>query len=115
MRRLPHDVQRDLHFFRTAMAFRNAIERMQVARGTVDPDDVSWWWGFGYLGRPRSEGGTSGFQEPDDVDPWGDDDDLAGSRVPRRPFGGAGAAGAEAEPVGDIALDDLDGASLSRS
>jgi hypothetical protein len=64
---------------------------MQAVRGNVDPDEVYWWLGFGYAARPRSTGGGEGG-----FDPWNDDDDLAASRVPKRPPGGAGAAGAEA-------------------
>jgi hypothetical protein len=95
-RPMPQDVQRDLNFYRTLVALRNAIERMQVAKGTVNPDEVHLWWGFGYLGGPRT--GRGGREDRD----WDDLDDLAGSRVPRRPYGGAGATGAElAEPVQD--------------
>jgi hypothetical protein len=77
MRRLPHDVQRDMTFYRAVVDFRNAVERMMVSRGRpLDVDHV--WWGFGYTGwqrhRPTGDGG------------------LAGSRVPRRPHGGSGGA-----------------------
>jgi len=88
MRRLAHDVQRDLTFYQTVVAFRIAIERMRFEKGSVDLDQVHWWWGFGYLGSPRA--GLGGDDGPDS-----DPDDMAGSRVPRRPYGGAGAAGAE--------------------
>lgn len=90
---VPYDVQRDLTFYGTVVAFRNAVERMQVRRGTttgLDPEH--WWWGFGYLGWPRA--GFAGDDRHDGPDP----DDLAGSGVPKRPFGGAGAAGAGMVP-----------------
>lgn len=38
----------------------------------------------------------------DDRPDWEDPDDFAGSRIPRRPYGGAGAAGAEAEPDAQV-------------
>lgn len=106
MPRIPYDVQRDLNFYRTVVAFRNAIERWQIVRGTIeDPDQVALWWGFGYVGRRPHEGGAGGYDRPDDFGPR-DDDDLAGSRVPRRPLGGAGAAGAEADVESEDEVDD---------
>lgn len=116
---LLYDVQRDLPFYRTVVAFRNAIERLQVLRGTVvNPDEVHWWWGFGYLGRAGTGGDGPGGQRQwdsgaggpwDDPNPWDEGDDPADSRVPRRPYGGAGAAGAEAEPIPDAGLPDAVG------
>ena len=37
-RPLLRDVERDLPFFQVTVAFRNAVERMRVAHGSVDPD-----------------------------------------------------------------------------
>jgi hypothetical protein len=99
---LLRDVQRDLAFYQTVVTFRNAVERMRVAKGSVDPDEVHWWWGFGYLGWPHA--GLGGNDGPE----WNPDDDMAGSRVPRRPYGGAGAAGAEVpEPVKDDGVEEV--------
>ena len=81
MRKIPFDVQRDMPFYRTVVGFRNAVERMRSNRGDV-PDSDHLFWGFGGYG-----GG-----------PAGDDDGLAGSRIPRRPYGGSGAATIGLEP-----------------
>ena len=81
MRKLPHDFQRDLHTYHLFVKFRNAVEAMRLRRGHGDPDEM--WWGFGPYRRMPFEPG---------------DDGLAGSRVPRRPFGGAGS--------GAVALDE---------
>ena len=106
MRPLPHDVERDLHFYRTVVAFRNAVERWQIIRGVVGTSDqVAWWWGFGYLGRPWiHRPGES--DEPDDFGPR--DNGPAGSRMPKRPPDGSGAAGAEAEVHVEPEESDLD-------
>jgi hypothetical protein len=86
-----------MNFFRTLVAFRNAIERLRILRGSVDdPNQVSWWWGFGYLGTPRADiGGGDGGGE------WHEPEDLPGSPVPRRPYPGSGSAAAEVEEEGD--------------
>ena len=85
MRKIRYDVQRDMSFYRTLVGFRNAIERMWMNRGDL-PDSDHRFWGFGgYGGRPT-----------------GGDDGLAGSRIPRRPYGGSGAAGVELEPPDEI-------------
>jgi hypothetical protein len=82
MRRLAHDVERDLAFYRTAVGFRNAVERMMLARGTLlDSEHV--FWGFGPR-QPHPERGS-------------DDDGLAGSPVPLRPRPSAGGAAAAIE------------------
>jgi len=82
VRRLPFDVQRDLYFYLTIVAFRNAVERMALANGTLlDPDHL--FWGFG-ITRSRYRGG-----------PGPGDSGLAGSRVPRRPPDGSGLADIE--------------------
>ncbi len=64
-------------FHRTVVGFRNAVERMLVTRGR-NLDIEHLWWGFGTDGGRR------------DASDDGDDDGLAGSRVPRRPSGGVG-------------------------
>jgi hypothetical protein len=77
MRRLPYDVQRDMSVYRTFVEFRNAVERMMIRRGRpLDLDHV--WWGFPQTGGQPGEGPG-----------------LAGSRVPRRPYGGSGGARVE--------------------
>jgi hypothetical protein len=86
VRKLPFDVQRDMCFYLTVVAFRNAVERMMLTKGAL-ADPVHVFWGFGST-RSRY---------------WGagpDDSGLAGSRVPRRPPGGSGAATVElSEPA----------------
>ena len=103
--RFAHDVQRDLTFYRTAVAFRNAVELMRIIHGSVDdPNEVHWWWGFDRRDGPpppssrdlEDDGPTGGWGGG-----WDDPDDLRGSGVPRLPFGGSGAAGAEAEVPDD--------------
>jgi hypothetical protein len=81
VRKIPFDAQRDMPFYRTVVGFRNAVERMRSNRGDL-PDSDHLFWGFGGYG-----GG-----------PAGDDDGLAGSRIPRRPYGGSGAATIGLEP-----------------
>jgi hypothetical protein len=85
MKRHLYDVQRDMTFYRAVVDFRNAVERMLVSRGrSLDVDHV--WWGFGYADLHRQP-------------PTGDGG-LAGSRVRRRPPGGAGGARVQIdEPV----------------
>jgi hypothetical protein len=84
-----HDGQRELPFYRLVVGFRNAVELMLIKRGkALDTDHL--FWGFG------------GYDQPPrrrmDQDEWRDDDGLAGSRVPKQPYGGAGSAGVELEP-----------------
>jgi hypothetical protein len=70
------------------VSFRNAVELMMIIRGRpLDPDHLFWGFG-GYERRPR----RSRYD-----DEWPDDDGLAGSRVPKRPYGGTGAASVELE------------------
>jgi hypothetical protein len=77
MRRHAYDVQRGMPFYRAVVDFRNAVERMMVSWGRpLDVDHV--WWGFR----------DTGWHRP----PPTGDGGLAGSRVPRRPPGGAGGA-----------------------
>jgi hypothetical protein len=90
MRKLAYDVQRDMSVYRTFVEFRNAVERMMIRHGRpVDIEHV--WWGFRQTGREPGEGPG-----------------LAGSRVPRRPYGGSGGARVElAEPDDEtVALTD---------
>lgn len=90
---LRHDGERDLPFYRLVVSFRNAVELMMIIRGRpLDPDHLFWGFG-GYEHRPRR-------RRDDDEwagDEWRDDDGLAGSRVPKRPYGGTGAASVELE------------------
>ena len=81
VRKIPYDVQREMPFYRAVVAFRNAVERMRLDRGN-SPDSDHLFWGFGGY-----EGGPSN-----------DDDGLAGSRRPRRPYGGSGAASVSLDP-----------------
>jgi hypothetical protein len=99
VRKSPYDVQRDLPAYRAAVEFRNAVEQMLARHGRLeDPEHV--FWGFAPItGHWPGRG------------PGTDDDGLAGSRVPRRPPGGFGAEGAEAQvpfeaevEVGPIAI-----------
>jgi hypothetical protein len=100
VRRLPYDVQRDMRFYEVVVGFRNAIELMQIIRGRpLDPDHL--WWGFARNEPRRGSGGTGA-----------DDDGLTGSRVPRRPFGGADAAAVELAPPVEPDFTDADGIEL---
>ncbi len=46
MVKLLYDVQREMTFYRVAVDFRNAVEKMLVIRGRpLDQDYL--WWGFG--------------------------------------------------------------------
>lgn len=91
---LRHDGQRELPFYRLVVSFRNAVELMMITRGRpLDSDHLFWGFG-GYRDPPRRK--RSGGDWPDDQ--WPDDDGLAGSRVPKRPYGGTGEAGVELEP-----------------
>lgn len=86
---LRHDGQRELPFYRLVVSFRNAVELMMIKRGRpLDTDHL--FWGFGGHEQPPR-------RRPGD-DEWTDDDGLAGSRVPKRPYGGTGAAGVELPP-----------------
>jgi hypothetical protein len=91
---LQNDGQRDLPFYRLVVSFRNAVELMMIKRGKpLDPDHLFWGFG-GYEHRPRP-------RRDDDEwpgDEWPDDDGLAGSRVPKLPYGGMGGASVELEP-----------------
>ena len=106
---LLHDVQRELPFYRACVAFRNAVEVMVIRRrdglgphDTVVPDE-SMFWGlprasllrFDRLGDDDGEAGNSSETRSWDDDRGGG---MAGSRVPRRPPGDPGVAGAEAVP-----------------
>jgi hypothetical protein len=92
VRRILHDVQRDLPFYRVAVEFRDGVEGMLERRGRLlDPDHV--FHGFGPYPRHWPRG-----RRPDD-DRGPADDGLAGSRVPRRPPGDAGGARVEIEPI----------------
>jgi hypothetical protein len=93
VRKLPYDVQRDMTFYQVIVGFRNAVELMLIIRGRpLDPDQM--WWGFGRDEPPPRRRGSDR-----------DDDGLAGSRVPKRPYGGSGAATVELAPPfdGDLA------------
>jgi len=62
---------------------------MMIKRGkALDTDHLFWGFG-GYNQLPRRRV---------DEDESTDDDGLAGSRVPKRPYGGAGSAGVALEP-----------------
>ena len=87
-------------FYEVVVCFRNAIELMQIIRGRpLDPDRL--WWGFA-RNEPR--------RGPDRTD--ADDGGLTGSRVPRRPFGGADAAAIELAPPIESDFADADGIEL---
>jgi hypothetical protein len=82
---MAYDVQREMAVYLAAVELRNAVEQMLARHGRLD-DPEHLFWGFGpSIGRWPGRG------------PRADDDGLAGSRVPRRPPGGSGAAGAEVE------------------
>ena len=85
---LPFDVQRDMAFYRTAVAFRDAVEQMQARHGRLDDPG-------GGTDEPRDP------RRPPDG-PW--DDGLAGSRVPRSPLPGAGEASVELEEPSEGAV-----------
>jgi hypothetical protein len=89
VRRIPYDVQRDMSFYRTVVGFRNGVERMRMNHGEL-PDWDHVFWGFG---------GSGGGQP-------GGDDGLAGSRIPRRPYGGSGAAGVGLVPPEQLDWDE---------
>ena len=85
MRRLRYDVQREMVAYLAAVEFRNLVEQMLARHGRLDdPEHV--FWGFGPSIAPWHGRG-----------PGNDADGLAGSRVPRRPLDGSGAAGATTE------------------
>jgi hypothetical protein len=87
------DVQRDPPFYRAAVEFRDSVDRMlERHRRLADPDHVFHGFGAG----PSHWPGREWFG---DDRRRGSDDGLAGSRVPRRPRGGAGSARIELEPV----------------
>ncbi len=93
VRRMLHDVQRDLPFYRAAVEFRDSVERMLERHGRLsEPDHV--FHGFG--SDPTHWPGRGWFR---DDRRRGSDDGLAGSRVPRRPRGGAGGVRIELEPT----------------
>jgi hypothetical protein len=89
-------------FHAVAVGFRNAVEQMLIRHGR--PDDLEhMWWGFGPYERSWPPGPRRG-----------DDDGLAGSRVPRRPHGGTDAARVELEePVNLTEVGDSVGTQLS--
>jgi hypothetical protein len=102
-RRLLFDVQREMPFYEVVVGFRNAVEAMEIRRHRDDPD---WrphlvWWGFGRPDRQQDR-----WRRDDDLDQG--DDGIAGSREPRRPYGGRGTVGAMAIPIDDEALDAAD-------
>jgi hypothetical protein len=69
-------------FYRAAVEFRNAVERMQIRRGhQLDVDHL--WRGFGATGGPPN--------------PSADDGGLAWSRVPLHPPPSSGGANVELE------------------
>ena len=87
-------------FYEVVVGFRNAIELMQIIRGRpLDPDHL--WWGFA---RNEPRRGSDGSDA--------DDDGLTGSRVPRRPLGGADAAVVELAPPVEPDFTDADGIEL---